>query len=103
MATRLDGLQRARSGSVAAFLIQNLILYDMADLPCDRFYAISLAHFAGSVGFVASGGLPWVLAATAVGCVIWDALWVVITFRALGSKLEIGMFTRMSEVKISDI
>ena len=83
------------AGSAAAFLLQNIILYDMAEKPCDRFYMISAVHLAGSVAFVCSHESA-VLVLTCVVCVTMEALWVLIMFSKLADKLNVGVFRRMA-------
>lgn len=80
------------AGSIAALLVQNLLLYDMAGMPCDRFYVATLLHLAGSVAFSMSGAW-WALAATAAVCAAVEAMWVVVMFGRLAKRLKISLFT----------
>lgn len=79
------------SGAISAYLLQNIILYDMASLPCDRFYTITAVYAVGAILFHFTAA-PLVLALVAVVCVIMESMWVFIMFNSLAVKLGINMF-----------
>jgi hypothetical protein len=100
--TELLPLSILASGAVAALLVQNLILYDMADLPADRYFMISAVHLTGSILYVFLSLTPfgsqygeYIFVLICLGCVLMEICWVFVMFSKLADTfLNINIFSR---------
>ena len=80
------------SGAIFAHLYQNLTLLDMADLPCTRFYYITLPYALAAL-YLSGGETPslsaaWQLAWT---CVAWSFLWLTRLMLELAAGLRLNL------------